>query len=193
MINTKTVLIFGAGASQAYGLLLGNELYEMVIKDFSADAAQRTAESVVKREFLDATAFNERQIAQFINALRYSGLTSVDTFLERRTDFLEIGKAIIAIELLRRESVTTLWEGGSNWMQYLYARMTSDSLEAFTQNQVKFITYDYDRTLEHFLFTSLQNTYRADERACAQIVSEIGIIHLHGRLATASGRPRYAI
>jgi hypothetical protein len=182
LIKTKTVFVLGAGASYPYGLPLGTELYQAVIDDFSANTDVKHADAVVKHEFLNAIGYSERHIQPFIQALRYSGLTSVDAFLERRAEFVEIGKAIIAIELLRRESSPKLWGGASNWMQYLYARMTTDTLEAFTQNQVAFITYNYDRTLEHFLITSLQNTYGRNEPTCAQIMSQIAIIHLHGRL-----------
>jgi hypothetical protein len=55
---------------------------------------------------------------------------------------LEIGKAIIAVELLKREFVDKLWETNANWLQYLYARMMSDTLERFAENRVAFITYN---------------------------------------------------
>jgi hypothetical protein len=57
-----------------------------------------------------------------------------------------------------------------------------DALEEFPQNAVSFITYNYDRSLEHFLHTSLMNTYGKDEKNCAAVIAKMGIKHLHGRL-----------
>jgi hypothetical protein len=75
-----------------------------------------------------------------------------------------------------------MWSSNRNWMKYLYQRMVTPTLEEFSQNEVGFITYNYDRTLEQFLHTSLMNTYDKDEASCAAILNGLPIIHLHGRL-----------
>ena len=67
-------------------------------------------------------------------------------------------------------------------MQYLYQHLAVPTLEEFHQNDVGFITYNYDRTLEQFMLTALANTYGKDETTCAEILAHIPIIHLHGRL-----------
>jgi hypothetical protein len=45
-----------------------------------------------------------------------------------------------------------------------------------------FVTFNYDRTVEHFLFTSLKNSYGRSEAECQAALDAIPIIHLHGRL-----------
>jgi hypothetical protein len=64
----------------------------------------------------------------------------------------------MAIELLNCEQPEALWTGNENWLQYLYARLTTPTLKEFGNNAVSFITYNYDRTLEHFIHASLMNT-----------------------------------
>jgi hypothetical protein len=177
VIKTKIVFVLGAGASNPYELPLGNELYTAVIQDFSRNSEIRE----IRNEFFNTTPFNQTHVDNFINALKFSGFRSVDAFLEKREEFIEIGKAIMAIELLKRESHEVLWAVG-NWMQYMYERLTADTLEEFGRNTVSFVTYNYDRTLEHFLHTSLMNTYGKGEEECKAALSHIDIIHLHGRL-----------
>ena len=169
------VFILGAGASKPFGLPLGNELYRSVIDNFSYDGKHT-------KEFFKVTPFVERNLRPFVEALHYSGLMSVDAFLERRTEFWDVGKAVMALEIVKGENHGNLWNASWNWMQYLYSRMTTDTLEEFAQNAVSFITYNYDRTLEHFLHTSLMNTYGEDGESCAEVLSKITIKHLHGRL-----------
>ena len=175
MLNTKTVFVLGAGASQPFGLPLGAELYQAVLEKFSVGGANR-------QHLLNTTRFLERDIDRFLSALSRSGQTSVDAFLERRyDDFLEIGKAAMAIELMLREDEMLLWRQ-PNWMLNFYSRMGSESLAEFDENDVSFITFNYDRSLAHFLCTSLSNYFGKPIMDCAKALANIPIVHLHGRL-----------
>jgi len=71
--------------------------------------------------------------------------------------------------------------GQTNWLRYLYGRMNC-SFNEFGENLVSFITFNYDRTIEHFLHTALCNTYKKHPELCAEQMSRIPIVHLHGRL-----------
>jgi hypothetical protein len=191
MSSGRTVFVLGAGASKPYGLPLGNELFREVVRDFSQHEShfhdgrgmRQLVESGIRKEFLNAAPFNQSNVDNFINALRYSGFTSVDEFLEKREEFVEIGKAIMALELLRREKGDALWEGDQNWMQYLYGKMATEKFEDFgTKNPASFITYNYDRTLEYFLHASLMNGYGKSSQECLTALKRVDVIHLHGRL-----------
>jgi hypothetical protein len=51
-----------------------------------------------------------------------------------------------------------------DWYTYLYRKMTErmitpDSYEDFRKNKVSFITFNYDRSLEHFLAESFSNSF----------------------------------
>jgi hypothetical protein len=138
------IFVLGAGASEPYGLPLGNQLFQQVIEHFSRDSAIQT-------DFLNAAPFNKKHIDDFILALRYSGFTSVDEFLEKRGEFVDIGKGIMTIELLTREKGDALWSAQRNWMQFIYGKMATTKFDDFgRRNPVSFITYNYDRTVEYF-------------------------------------------
>jgi hypothetical protein len=175
MINVKTVFVLGAGASNPFGYPVGSGLYQAVLDNFQSGGPGNT-------HLLNTTRFMQKDVDGFLLALSRSGQTSVDAFLERRfEDFLEIGKAAMAIELMLRENEPLLWQQ-PNWMFNLFGRMSSETLEEFDENEVAFVTFNYDRSLEHFLCTSLANYFGKPVEACAKVLLNIPIVHLHGRL-----------
>jgi len=140
--------------------------------------------NVQTRELLrDYGGFNDAEIDHFREQLAFSGQNSIDAFLETRQEFLAIGKAAMSVILIRYEQHETLWRfADNNWMRYLFDRMRANTLEEFGKNEVAFITFNFDRSLEHFLFSSLQRTYGARDSDVAEVLKKIRIIHLHGRL-----------
>src|SRR6267378_303056 len=94
MIEKRTVLILGAGASMPYGFPSGSGL--------------------------------RRHIIEYLDELLSADTTSIDVFLERRTEFVEIGKAAIAATLIPLESTRNLFQTwtlpsvlmSQTWYQY---------------------------------------------------------------------------
>ncbi|MBN8988643.1 MAG: hypothetical protein J0H42_10380 [Rhizobiales bacterium] len=179
MISTPTVFVLGAGASEPYGLPLGYQLRLNILEKYNSDTGHTA-------HLTNTTPFVRKAINQFVEALKYSGLSSVDAFLERRPEFMDIGKAMMGIELLHGENHERLWQNDRNWLTYLYGNMIGSSLEEFADNQVSFVTFNYDRCVEHFLFISLQNAFGRTTDETAAVVSRIPIVHLHGRLGHLS-------
>jgi hypothetical protein len=175
LINTKTVFVLGAGASFPYRFPLGSDLKRLVIECYKDDKPHAA-------HLYNTTGFDKAAATEFITALQHSGLSSVDAFLERRPVLLDIGKATMGIELLIKESTSDLWQEDSNWLAYLYGCMIGNSLEEFAENRVSFVTFNYDRVVEHFLYTSLLNTFGKGSEDTAKMVERIPVIHLHGRL-----------
>lgn len=57
------------------------------------------------------------------------------------------------------------------------------AFEEFENNQVAFVTFNYDRSLEYFFAKAMAASYGKKIEECSQILSAfIPIIHLHGRL-----------
>ncbi|MGA3283396.1 MAG: hypothetical protein ABSD57_02905 [Verrucomicrobiota bacterium] len=69
----------------------------------------------------------------------------------------------------------------ASWYEYLFNQLDV-SFEDFNQNQLRILTFNYDRSLEHFLFTALKNSSGKSEDECAEKLKSIPIIHLHGDL-----------
>ena len=125
--------------------------------------------------------YTVEQIAQFRQSFFLSGKNSVDAFLEYRDDYMQIGKAAMAAILIPYEHEWHLFRYNQGWLRYLYNNLNT-SFEDFGKNQLSIITFNYDRTVEHFIFTALKNTYNRTDDEVRAVVEQIPIIHLHGRL-----------
>jgi hypothetical protein len=177
MINQKTTLILGAGASQEFGYPTGEGLYNKICEI----TQKKTTEY---NTLLDLTK-TPYDIEEFGEALLNSGLYSVDEFLQSRKQFNYIGKCAIALALIPYEDKDKLTKGGSNnWYKHLFTEMKKDCDETnFEKNKVSFITFNYDRSLEQFLFTSFKHSFsEMNDNKCSELLKKFKIIHLHGKL-----------
>lgn len=132
---------------------------------------------------LENHAYSKEQIWGFRENLVLSGRSSVDEFLEYRTEFLEVGKEAITAALLRSELTANLFNVSmeSNWYQYLFGVLNT-SFEEFDKNELAVITFNYDRSLEHYLFTALKHAYGKNDEECAAKLDRIPIVHVYGKL-----------
>lgn len=175
MITKKTVLILGAGASYPFNLLLGDEL-KLAILNLTKNAATIWLNHGVDSQ----TTIN------FHDALSKCGLKSIDAFLRDLPQFINLGKLTIAKCLLDHENSDLLFAPEarrceSSWYEHLFGEM-NDSFESFDKNNLSIITFNYDRSLEHFLHTSLCNSSGKGSVECTKKLKAIPIIHVHGQL-----------
>ena len=176
MIETPTVLILGAGASIPYEYHSGEKLIEEISKGILPQ------NSLFK--LLIKLDYSKEFINKFKQTLRNSGSYSIDTFLENWPKYNEIGKIAIAHILILAEwaGKNSLIDFGNkdNWYRYLYKHLNCHSFE---QNKIGIITFNYDKSLEQYLFTALNNSYEdLDENKCASKIRNIPIVHVHGKL-----------
>ncbi|MDD5326272.1 MAG: hypothetical protein PHY02_00475 [Phycisphaerae bacterium] len=185
MIKVPTVLILGAGASIPYGFPSGKKLVEKICNMLEDDSNN------IYRLFL-MLGFSERIVRNFRETLAHSGQSSVDAFLEHRKDFVDVGKVAIATALLPFEKTKKLFDLGmdENWYQYLFSILNT-SFQEFGENDLSIITFNYDRSVEHYLFTSLRNTHGKSDKECAEKLNLIPIIHVHGKLGDLEWKPEH--
>ena len=177
MIEKPTVLILGAGASMPVGHISGAQL-------MSEDIECR-ANGGPLGEFLQQSFGSS--IDHFINDLRFSSLSSIDAFIAARPEHQKVGKASIAFAVSQREMPESLCARTSeNWYLRLYQELVSEGFERFSDNQLKVITFNYDRSLEQFLFQSLKASYNKSNIEIAEKVNSIQVIHLYGSLGPLS-------
>jgi hypothetical protein len=172
MLTKKTVLVLGAGASKPYHFPTGLEL-SVSISEFRQ--GNSTFENLRNLGHSDTVLMN------FRDEFYKSGRNSVDAFLEHRTDLLLIGKLAIAATLIPSENEETLFTYDRSWLRLLYNNMNAP-FDDFGKNTLSIITYNYDRSVEHFFMTSLQHTYKKEIKDCIPVLNAIPIIHLHGSL-----------
>jgi hypothetical protein len=191
MIVTPTVLVLGAGASKPFGFPLGSELRSKIIQ--ANEVPPRLSvllQTVVQNGYDSALA------AAFADTLRKSGSASVDALLEHRPDFAEIGKAAISAALIPLEREWNLFDpnaSAQSWYDYLFHAMNAPKLR-WHYNQLSVVTFNYDRSLEFYLFTALRNLYNISAEEAAEYVRSIPIVHVHGKLGAlremyGTGRP----
>src|SRR5439155_7883729 len=72
-------------------------------------------------------------------------------------------------------------ESDGDWYLYLSERLNS-SFDEFENNKLSIITFNYDRSLEHYLFTSLLNWHGKSVDDCIEKFKNVPIIHVYGQL-----------
>ena len=179
MITRRVVLILGAGASNPYGFPLAKELLE------SAVAGE---EHLVPR-LVDA-GFDKPEIKTFMAELLRAQLPSIDAFLEYRPEFMQIGKAALALYLIACEREDWLIDprNDEHWYRYLYHQMKTIDLREFANNTLSVITFNYDRSLEHFLTTALMAGHGKSPDDVFTVLKDIPIIHPYGQLGSLPGQ-----
>ncbi|MHC4477051.1 MAG: hypothetical protein ACYTEL_15500 [Planctomycetota bacterium] len=188
MINKETVLVLGAGASIPYGFPSGQGLIDLICEgdlDFKRVLAEAGLDS------------GEVSVAGFMRALREADPESIDVFLANNPEFQKLGKTAIAATLLPLERESELIEKwrdlrlnhqkaklGGHWYKYLSNLLQANSsFEEFGQNKLSVITFNYDRALEHYLFTTLKASFHKRSGAeCAERLNVIKVIHIYGQL-----------
>ncbi|MFH1718718.1 MAG: hypothetical protein ABIF19_15290 [Planctomycetota bacterium] len=175
MITKKTVLVLGAGASMPFGFPSGKKLVALIADMLNGDSPTVS--------LLANHGYSKEQIWEFRDNLVLSGRLSVDEFLEYRTEFFDVGKEAITAALLRFEQTNNLFNANieNNWYRYLF-NLLNTSFDEFDQNKLAIITFNYDRSLEHYLFTALQNSYNRNDEECADKLDKIPIVHVYSKI-----------
>lgn len=206
MIKESTTFIIGAGGSLPYGFPLGSGLREYIVLKFVEQYS-----SLVKEHLNNVGGAELRFIEQGKNELQefsdqfFKSDTSIDLFLTRNNEFENIGKKAIALKLLYDEMHSHFSEymklqprekdekyiPNQNWYSYLFNEMTEeirsfDEIDMLLENKVKFITFNYDRSLEHFFYTRLVANFakksKEKQSQIAKLVQKFGFYHVYGRI-----------
>ncbi len=178
MIKKQSVFILGAGASMPYGFPSGTDLVNKICSKLTNPESFLVS---IQGSSIDIPAY---QIEKFVTALRFSGKKSVDSFLEKRREFIEIGKLAIATILLpieKKGGVFSQKVGNRDWYEYFFNYIES-SYDYIDQNKFSVITYNYDRSFEQFLLNALKHSSGNSEEKCFEKIKKIPIVHLHGQL-----------
>jgi hypothetical protein len=186
MITKRIILILGAGASKPYGFPVGRELVN-IICDNLVDQ-----NSKLFSQLRDSVGCKRSEILQFRDELFYSRRGSVDAFLEHRREWIDIGKHAIAQSLLEFEKDGYLFKKDDNWYEFLFDKLNT-SFDDFDHNEISIITFNYDRSLEYFLFTALKNSYGKSDEECSNKMRNIQIIHVHGQLGYLPWQKQYGV
>lgn len=171
MIKYPTVLVLGAGSSMPYGFPSGIKLREMICNLYTEDIL--------------ISNFGNDFTRKFIDAFRDSNVSSIDSFLARRSEFVDIGKIAIATIICRLEDPIAFKNPvDDHWYMWLWNKMLEEvhTIEELKENKLKIITFNYDRSLEYFLTVSIMNTFDVPFQDALDALTNIEIIHFYGQL-----------
>lgn len=191
MIETKTLLIVGAGASVPYGYPTGYELRSELTSSNALSGLQQQ--------------IDKSGLELFCRHFEESQLNSIDAFLAKRGDdkvisyeghqriecatYGEYGKLAIAHILIEREEVTNLIKPkDDHWLQYLWNLMSDVPKSEFQNNQLKIVSFNYDRVIEQYFQTTIQHSYGVEYAEGLDLRSAIEIIHVYGSLGNLENR-----
>lgn len=173
-ILTRTTLILGAGSSVHCGFPLGMRLIADIAK------MRNTGNS-----FSLPSGWHQDDVDDFIVRISRSAHYSIDAFLETAPESMDIGKYLIAVSLKKLEKIDSLFPPHeSGWYQYLFNCLVDDSVQSFDNNHLSVVTFNYDRSLEAYLFYAIKARFDFDDFHALNELEKIPIIHVHGSLGS---------
>lgn len=210
-ITTPTVLVLGAGASLPYnfplGWLLRNEIIALLDTDrWKVGLEIYSDQQRTLREYFKPFGWEEDFVSQFREALRQADYDSIDRFMENRGEFAQIARVCIAFIISQREQYDSMYlDGygrwmiekdddvqnsdeklrGGHWYQYLFNCMDYGNDGTFADSHPKILTYNYDRSYEHALFTTFYERYVSRVGNTSELLERIKSVtvhHIHGQI-----------
>jgi hypothetical protein len=194
MINRSTVLVLGAGASHELGFPLGPDLLKQIYEatDFELDVFRELRKGdEVLYNYLKASAPDglgnylaaSRRLRAVIPAHR-----SIDEalhFLSGDPFAVSIGKLAIARLITQAERKQT--DPDQTWMPEFLSLVLAGHSELSVVNafsNLSVISFNYDRSLEQFLYRALQSSALMTPEDAAALIKRLNIIRPYGRLGS---------
>ena len=173
VMESPTVFVLGAGASNPFGFPLGSELKNAMLNHLRNPDFRRV---------LHTAGFGNDLIKNFAIALGYSFHPTIDIFLEKKTNFREIGAYVIARSLMPLEHQLQNLFPQKDWYGDLFTAMDFENEEP-DSSLLSIVTLNYDRSLEHFLLKNIDyNCQHERTDFCHAKRHKIEVVHAHGSL-----------
>jgi len=178
MITKPTVIITGAGASTDFGFPTGSRLVELMIQELTHVVNAIT--NLNSHKF----KWDRIEVIQFIQKVPKSNTPSIDDWIKFNPEFRELARFSIALTLLRLESSNRIYQNSSSYLRQIWYKMIYEVNHPsdFLKNNVSFITFNYDRSIEEFFLMSLANYFgnSINENELLLLYKSIKIHHVYG-------------
>jgi hypothetical protein len=172
-LKESTVLVLGAGASKPYGFPIGNEVKGR-IRDCLND-------SQIKANLI-SLGFQTQLLDEFKEILRYGAHSTIDTLLEKKTHFRELGSYLIASTIMPQEMHDNLFPQ-RDWYGELFNALDFENDKEPDTRFLSVVTLNYDRSFEHFLNKNIgYNCHNKYLESAHKKRENIVVVHAHGSL-----------
>lgn len=209
MFERSTVFIVGAGASKEVNLPVGSDLTGTIASKVDIPFRDGWKQSSGDRKIAEAVRMHiesqgERDPNPYFQAGRGIAVgmhqaISIHNYLHAHAlddQVTFVGKLGIAASILEAERASLLWATherdeidlsrvSKSWFipffQMLHEGVQEPDIAGIF-DQVSFITFNYDRCIEHYLSHALSSYYRLDLREAEQVVNLLRIEHPYGQV-----------
>jgi len=198
MIETSTTMVFGAGSNLGYGFLLGDQLKNDVHAELVN--GKEPARSDLFPIFANECGWNASKFASLCYDIwrALPGCGSVDDYLEKFGDDKDkaylVKTAIFKTIILREANSTLIFERNLKdkfydliWSLVSEGLKTQDVSTIWEQQRIKFITFNYDRSLEYFFYSRIRQTFNPPKVALEKAMADFPIVHIYGSLGSLFG------
>ena len=207
MFQKRTVFIVGAGASREVKFPMGAELTKTIAQKLHIGSSGGWRIDFGDAKIVEAVEFAkqaERDKNPYWRAGRsiaagMSQAISIDNYLHAHADdetIVWMGKLGIAASILDAEKVSKLAPNPGSDSVYLanvsdswftpFFQMLTEGVQTSTMDRMfanlAFITFNYDRCIEHYLAHAISNYFQVDMSRACQLVNTLRIEHPYGKV-----------
>lgn len=158
-----------------YGMPSGAELRSIICRD-----------GWLSNQLQELFEIGEDEVRDFTSTFLMSSVASIDAFLTKRDNFTQIGKLTIATILCSREyqNAVAVNDVEDHWYHHLQQSLIDGATTpaAFAQNNIRFISFNYDRSLEFFIHQAIKNIFGVSDDEALRVLGKMGILHVYGTL-----------
>ena len=187
IIKGKTLFILGAGASTCFGFPTGNVLYNKIHNGDYTDLYEEFLDSVdISESKKERKLIEAKELAKTVSLATNK---SVDFFLSNNSQFLDRGKEAISLIMLKQENEIISDEFEINldddWLSLLFQKGIEyfRNVDQYPEDQISFITFNYERSLEFFLHQKLIHSFtQVSPYELESKLNQIQIHHVYGKI-----------
>ncbi|MCG5484037.1 MAG: hypothetical protein KK482_09990 [Sinorhizobium meliloti] len=199
------MFVVGAGASVDFGFPMGDQLKDRIAGKLNFRFGNsRQGDQSILETLMTLARRNGHSLDLYVNhaqaiASAMPQAISIDNFLHAHSDvpeLVQVGKLAIAASILEAESVSPIrvqpgeetfsfsdtraaWH--NTFCKILTENVQRSSLESVFEN-VCFITFNYDRCIEHYIAHWLANYMRLSFEDACDLTRELTIFHPYGQV-----------
>lgn len=189
MFSQPVVFVIGAGASAEYRLPVGAQLKTDVARAVGDSDLLNLLSSRGRTPNYEQAG---RELAKIIPS--FVSIDEALNWFNSRRDIIELGKTAIVRSMLRAEQSSLLFNQSDpssisdidinhTWLPNFLSMIMAESKKdeaAVAFRHLTIINFNYDRTIEHYIYSALQRNFGLEEDRAREIVTNLKVLRPYG-------------
>lgn len=184
----KRLLITGAGSSAPYGFPTADKILAEFHNYLNIDKDHRTIKGLLARDHTSETIKNLQTsievIGKHIKSTRHTTIDRVINQFDKMNDrnTVALAKAIMLDIIIKyeRQYTNPYVPHPRDWLDNIFETCGEIDEQKYLLENYKFITFNYDRMIEYYIYDLLKNTLHIDQASCIEYLNTLDVIHIHG-------------